>query len=32
MAINWTEIGWWIIAVIAIAQVYGSAHHIITHL
>ena len=30
MSINWKEIGWWLMAVVCIAHVYGSAYHIVT--
>lgn len=31
MTINWKEIGWWLVAVVCIAQVYGSAYYIVNH-
>jgi hypothetical protein len=31
MSINWKEIGWWLMAVVCIAHVYGSAYNIVTY-
>jgi hypothetical protein len=31
MSINWKDISWWIVAVVSIAHLFGSAHHIISH-
>ncbi len=31
MSINWREIGWWVVAVVAIAHVFSSAHQIISY-
>jgi hypothetical protein len=31
MSINWKEFGWWILAVVVVVHVFGSANHIINH-
>ncbi len=31
MSINCRDVCWWIVAVVAIAHVFGSAHQIIAH-
>ena len=31
MSINLKEIGWWLMALVCVLHVYGSAYHIVNH-